>query len=69
MWLKQHVKFPALWRKTKLLYTAFPSSYLVERVSSVAIRILVKNRNPLDVVNRGDSRLTIQVYSRYCEVN
>jgi hypothetical protein len=63
MWLKHHVNFPALWRKAKLLYIAFPSSYLVERGFSAVNCILVKNRNRLDVVNRGDLRLFLSKFT------
>ena len=63
MRLKHHVKFPALWRKAKLLYIAFPSSYLVERGFSAVNCILVKKRNRLDVVNRGDLRLFLSKFT------
>jgi hypothetical protein len=63
MWLKHYVKFPALRRKAKLPYTAFPSSYLAERGFSAVNRILVKDRNCLDVVNRRDLRLLLSKFS------
>jgi hypothetical protein len=46
------------WRKAKLFDIAFATSYL-DREFSAVNRILVENRNRLDVVNRGGLRLLL----------
>ena len=52
-------QYPHLCEKARLLVVAFPSSYLVESAFSKVIQLLTKQRNRLDIVNRGDLRLML----------
>ena len=45
--------------KVKILLIAFPTSYLVERGFSAVSQLLGKQRQSLDIVNRGDLRLNL----------
>jgi len=52
-------KYPLLWDKAQLYVIAFPSSYLVESGFSRVSHLLSKVRNRLDIVKRGDLRLSL----------
>lgn len=52
-------QYPQLCDRAKLFVVAFPSSYLVESAFSRVILLLTKQRNRLDIVNRGDLRLML----------
>jgi hypothetical protein len=58
-WLQRQIPvlYPALWPASKKFFIAFPSSYLAERGFSVVSNLLIKKRNRLSVVERGDLRL------------
>lgn len=56
-WIKFRYRFPALWNKIKLLILAFPTSYLVEKGFSAVNYLVSKQRNRINVVQRGDLRL------------
>lgn len=60
-WLQKEIAilYPALWEKVKILLIAFPTSYLVERGFSAVAQLLGKQRQRLDIVNRGDLRLNL----------
>ena len=55
-WLQAAIprRFPALWELIEKLLIAFPTSYLVERGFSAVTRLLSKERNRLQIVQRGD---------------
>ena len=50
---------PTLWKDIKLFFIAFPTSYLVERGFSAVSRLLTKQRNKLNITERGDLRLLL----------
>ncbi|XP_076324411.1 zinc finger BED domain-containing protein 5-like [Tachypleus tridentatus] len=52
-------KYPLLWDKAQLYVIAFPTSYLVESGFSRVSQLLSKARNRLDIVKRGDVRLSL----------
>ena len=52
-------KYPLLWDKAQFYVIAFPTSYLVEAGFSRVSQILSKARNRLDIVKRGDLRLSL----------
>ncbi|XP_076322021.1 zinc finger BED domain-containing protein 5-like [Tachypleus tridentatus] len=52
-------KYPLLWDKAQLYVIAFPTSYLVELGFSRVSQLLSKARNRLDIVKRGDLRLSL----------
>ena len=52
-------KYPLLRDKAQLYVIAFPSSYLVESGFSRVSHLLSKVRNRLDIVKRGDLRLSL----------
>ncbi|XP_076812960.1 protein FAM200A-like [Clavelina lepadiformis] len=58
-WLQReiNVKYPHVWDRVKIFFTAFPSSYLVERAFSAVTMLLDNKRNRVDIVRRGDLRL------------
>ena len=58
-WLQNKISesYPALWRRVNLFFIAFPTSYLVERGFSAVVQILGKQRQKLDITERGDLRL------------
>lgn len=60
-WLQKEIsdRYPALWTVVKKLLVAFPTSYLVERGFSVVIQLLSKQRNRLQITERGDLRLLL----------
>ena len=51
--------YPTLWKGIKLFFIAFPTSYLVEREFSAVSRLLTKQRNKLNITERGDLRLLL----------
>ena len=57
MWMRYHEKNHLLWNKIKLLFLAFPSSYLVEQGFSTVTEVVTKNCGRSDVCNRGDLKL------------
>ncbi|KAK2719533.1 hypothetical protein QYM36_005123 [Artemia franciscana] len=52
-------KHPLLWDKAQFYVIAFPTSYLVEAGFSRVSQMLSKARNRLDIVKRGDLRLSL----------
>lgn len=52
-------KYPHLWGKAQLFIVAFPTSYLVECGFSRVLLLLTKQRNRMDIVQRGDLRLSL----------
>ena len=52
-------RYPTLWKDIKLFHIAFPTSYLVEWVFSAVSRLLTKQRNKLNITERGDLRLLL----------
>ena len=52
-------RYPTLWKDIKLFFIAFPTSYLVERGFSAVSRLLTKQRNKLNITERGDLRLLL----------
>ena len=57
-WTQQQLrqKYPIIWDEIRLLFIAFPSSYVVEKAFSSVINILSKRSN-LDICKGGDLRL------------
>ncbi|CAH1986549.1 unnamed protein product [Acanthoscelides obtectus] len=60
-WLQNNipVTYPVLWNIARTFLISFPSSYLVERGFSAVTNLLTKKRNRLDIISRGDLRLTL----------
>lgn len=60
-WLQNNipVTYPVLWNIARKFLISFPSSYLVERGFSAVTNLLTKKRNRLDIISRGDLRLTL----------
>ncbi|CAH1965963.1 unnamed protein product [Acanthoscelides obtectus] len=60
-WLQNNipVTYPVLWIITRKFLISFPSSNLVERGFSAVTNLLTKKRNRLDIICRGDLRLTL----------
>ncbi|CAH2019737.1 unnamed protein product [Acanthoscelides obtectus] len=60
-WLQNNipVTYPVLWNIARTFLIPFPSSYLVERGFSAVTNLLTKKRNRLDIISRGDLRLTL----------
>ncbi|KAK2712149.1 hypothetical protein QYM36_010996 [Artemia franciscana] len=52
-------KYPLLWDKAQFYVIAFPTSYLVEAGFRRISQILSKAGNRLDIVKRGDLRLSL----------
>ena len=52
-------KYPLLWQKAQLYVIAFPLSYLVESGFSHVSHLISKSRNRLNIVKRGDLRLSL----------
>lgn len=50
-------QYSNIWEQVKLLFVAFPSSYLVERGFSAVLALKTKQRNRLNVESQGDLRL------------
>ena len=51
--------YPTLWKDIKLFFITFPTSYLVEKGFSAVSRLLTKQRNKLNITERGDLRLLL----------
>jgi hypothetical protein len=60
-WLQKEIpdRYPAVWGEIKKLLISLPTSYLVERGFSVVVRLLSKQRNRLQITQRGDLRLLL----------
>ncbi|CAH1966363.1 unnamed protein product [Acanthoscelides obtectus] len=60
-WLQNNipVTYPVLWNIARKFLISFPSSYLVESGFSAVTNLLTKKRNRLDIISRGDLRLTL----------
>ncbi|CAH1971884.1 unnamed protein product [Acanthoscelides obtectus] len=60
-WLQNNipVTYPVLWNIARKFLISFSSSYLVERGFSAVTNLLTKKRNRLDIISRGDLRLTL----------
>ncbi|CAH1993537.1 unnamed protein product [Acanthoscelides obtectus] len=60
-WLQNNipVTYPILWYIARTFLISFPSSYLVETGFSAVTNLLMKKRNRLDIISRGDLRLTL----------
>ena len=60
-WMKTAIPkcYPTLWKDIKLFFIAFPTSYQVERGFSAVSRLLTKQRNKLNITERGDLRLLL----------
>ncbi|CAH1998414.1 unnamed protein product [Acanthoscelides obtectus] len=60
-WLQNNipVTYPVLWNIARKFLFSLPSSYLVEREFSAVTNLLTKTRNRLDIISRGDLRLTL----------
>ena len=58
-WLQEklHIDYPLLWKKIQVLFVGFPTSYLVERSFSAVSLLLGKQRQSLQIQERGDLRL------------
>ncbi|KAK2704871.1 hypothetical protein QYM36_017048 [Artemia franciscana] len=52
-------KYPLLWDKVQFYVITYPTSYLVEATFSRLSQILSKDCNRLDIVKRGDLRLSL----------
>ncbi len=48
-----------LWNKVKLIFIALPTSKLVERGFSAVTRLISKQRNRLQITQRGDLQLLL----------
>ena len=60
-WLQKEIPadYPNLWAIARKFLIAFPSSYLVETGFSAVANLLTKNRNGLQIIERGDLRLNL----------
>lgn len=60
-WLQKKISecYPDLWNNVQLFFIAFPTSYLAERGFSAVANLLSKQRNRLNIVQRGDLRLLL----------
>ena len=60
-WLQKEIPgcYPVLWNRVKILFIAFPTSYLVERGFSAVALLLTKQRNKLKITERGDLRILL----------
>ena len=58
-WITKEVseRYPHIYQTVKLMFVAFPSSYLVEKGFSTVVNLLTKQRNRLEISTRGDLRL------------
>lgn len=61
MWERTEMStlYPILWSKMQILMLAFPSTYLVEFGFSIVVNLVTKQRNRLNVIERGDLRLAL----------
>ncbi|CAH1980767.1 unnamed protein product [Acanthoscelides obtectus] len=60
-WLQNNipVTYPVLWNIARKFLISFPSSYLVESGFSAVTNLLTRKRIRLDIISRGDLRLTL----------
>lgn len=60
-WIREDTRnlYPQLWNAVKLLIIAFPTSYLVEKGFSAVVQLVTKQRNRLEISERGDLRLCL----------
>ena len=60
-WMRNEVseQYPHIYQAIKLMFVAFPSSYLVEKGFSAVITLLTKQRNRLEIPTKGDLRLLL----------
>ena len=58
-WIHERNSYPSLWKEVKLFSLAFSTSYMVEKGFSALLQILTKNRNRMDMTERGDLRLLL----------
>ena len=68
-WLQKKISehYPALWKTVKMLVIAFPTSYLVERGFSAVAQLVSKQRNRLQITERGDLRLRLSDFQPYVQ--
>ena len=52
-------RYPTLWKDIKLFVIVFPTSYMVERGFSAVSWLPTKQRNKLNITERGDLRLLL----------
>ena len=52
-------RYPTLWKDIKLFFIAFSTSYRIKRGFSAVSRLLTKQRNKLNIAERGDLRLLL----------
>jgi hypothetical protein len=62
-WLHFHDRYPKLFVIAQPLLLTFPTSYMVEASFSHVVMLLSKQRNRLDIVQRGDLRLKLTNFS------
>ncbi|XP_023231325.1 SCAN domain-containing protein 3-like [Centruroides sculpturatus] len=58
-WVNNRHKYKRLWNEIKLLIMAFPTSYLVEKGFNAIVQLLSKQRNRLQLTQKGDLRLLL----------
>ena len=60
-WLQKEIpeRYPKLWEEVKIYFIAFPTTYLAEQGFSVVTQLLTKQRNRLQIAERGDLRLIL----------
>ncbi|XP_050516705.1 uncharacterized protein LOC126891571 [Diabrotica virgifera virgifera] len=58
-WPRIKEVYPILWNEIKLLLLAFPATYLGEKCFSSVCILKNKQRNRLDIIERGDLRLLL----------
>ena len=60
-WMRNEVseQYPHIYQALKLMFVAFPSSYLIEKGFSAVITFLTKHRNRLEISTKGDLRLLL----------
>ena len=51
--------YPHIYQAIKLMFVAFPSSYLVEKGFSAVITLLTKQRNRLEISTKDELRLLL----------
>ena len=59
MWATHSQHFPTLWEKARILFLAFPTSYLVEQAFSQVLHMQPKYRNRLNLIPSGALRLKL----------
>ena len=67
-WTQQKLrqKYPIIWEEVRLLFIAFPSSYVVEKAFSSVINILSKRSN-LDICKGGSILLIKNQIRKTCK--